>query len=47
MLTLLMLCRAVAYEMNKTFGKVLSEKMEFYNSNPEAGNVELLRAHYL
>mmetsp|Transcript_42458 Transcript_42458/g.85432 ORF Transcript_42458/g.85432 Transcript_42458/m.85432 type:complete len:220 (-) Transcript_42458:69-728(-) len=34
---------AVAYEMNKTFGKVLVERMEFYNSNPEADKVRKVR----
>ncbi|EKX36902.1 vesicle-associated membrane protein 7A [Guillardia theta CCMP2712] len=34
---------AVAYEMNKTFGKVLSEKMEFYNSNPEADHIRKVK----
>jgi len=34
---------AVAYEMNKTFGKVLVERMEYYNNSPEADKVRKVR----
>mmetsp|Transcript_1684 Transcript_1684/g.2724 ORF Transcript_1684/g.2724 Transcript_1684/m.2724 type:complete len:217 (+) Transcript_1684:87-737(+) len=34
---------AVAYEMNKTFTKVLQERMEFYNENPEADKIRKVK----